>query len=92
MMDASASVSYHFKFTPDDYARDQELTGWLNEADSAMDPEKRSEFYAKALKRIADEAYYIPIFVYGGIYAFNSELDYPVSGDEIAHFYKAHWK
>lgn len=92
MMDASASVSYHFEGTPDDYARDQELTGWLKEADIAMDPEKRKALYGKALKRIADQAYYIPIFVYGGIYAYNSELDYPITGDEIAHFYKAAWK
>ncbi|WP_448956261.1 ABC transporter substrate-binding protein [Labrys neptuniae] len=92
MMDASASVSYHFEGTPDDYARDAELTGWLKQADASMDPEKRKALYAKALNRIADQAYYIPIFVYGGIYAYNADLDYPVTGDEIAHFYKARWK
>ena len=47
---------------------------------------------SKALKKIADEAYYIPLFIYGRTYAFNKDLDYPVTPDEMAHFYLAKWK
>jgi peptide/nickel transport system substrate-binding protein len=92
MLDASASTGYYFQFGPDDYARDEEVRDWLAEAETTMDPEARTELYSKALKKIADEAYYIPLFVYGRTYAFNSDLEYPLTPDEMAHFYMATWK
>ena len=33
-----------------------------------------------------------PLFSYGRTYAFNGELDMPVTPDELAHFYLAKWK
>jgi peptide/nickel transport system substrate-binding protein len=92
MMDASASVSNYFEFSPDDYARDKQVSDWLVAADHTTDPEERKTLYKKALTRIADQAYFIPLFTYGRIYAFDSGLDYPVTPDELAHFYLAKWK
>ncbi|TCR65301.1 peptide/nickel transport system substrate-binding protein [Bosea sp. BK604] len=92
VLDASASVSNYFKFSIDDYARDQQVKDWLDEADSAIDPAKRKELYGKALARINDQAYMVPLFSYGRTYAFNSDLDLPVTPDELAHFYLARWK
>lgn len=92
MLDSSASTSYYFKHSSDDYARDVEVRDWLEAADTATDPEKRKELYSKALKKIADQAYNVPLFVYGRTYAFNKDLDYPVTPDEMAHFYLAKWK
>ncbi len=92
MMDASASVSLYFKFGVDDYARDEEVRKLLEAADTSMDPVKRNELYAQALRRIADQSYYIPLYTYGRGYAFSNELDYQVTPDEIAHFYLAKWK
>jgi peptide/nickel transport system substrate-binding protein len=92
IQDASASVSNYFQGSPDDYARDQEVKTWLETADRTTDPAKRKELYRKALAKIADEAYAVPLFMYGRTYAFNSSLDYPVTPDELAHFYMAKWK
>lgn len=92
MQDASASVSLYFKSGADDYTRDPEVTDWIAKADSSMDLAKRKEFYAKALEKIAKEAYAIPLFIYGRAYAFNKALDYEVTPDEIAHFYMTKWK
>jgi peptide/nickel transport system substrate-binding protein len=92
ILDASASVSNYFEGSADDYARDPEVEAWLKAADSTTDAAKRKDLYAKALKKIADQAYFVPIFLYGRNYAFNSELDYPVTPDELAHFYLAKWK
>ncbi len=92
MLDASASTSYYFEFGVDDYARDPEIRDWLKTADSTTDPAKRKELYANALKKIADQAYVIPLFIYGRTYAFNKDLDYPMTQDEMAHFYMARWK
>lgn len=92
MQDASASVSLYFRGGVDDYARDPEVEGWLEAADTSMDPAKRKDLYAKALEKINDQAYTVPLFAYGRAYAFNQVLDYPVTPDEIAHFYLAKWK
>ncbi|MAU97824.1 MAG: ABC transporter substrate-binding protein [Fulvimarina sp.] len=92
MLDASASTGYYFQFGPDDYARDEEVRDWLGAAEKTIDEAERKELYSKALKKIADEAYYIPLFAYGRTYAFNKDLDYPVTDDEMAHFYLAKWK
>jgi peptide/nickel transport system substrate-binding protein len=92
ILDASASVGNYFEGSADDYARDEEVIAWLKAADSTTDPAQRKELYAKALKKIADQAYFVPIFLYGRSYAFNSALDYPVTPDELAHFYLAKWK
>ncbi len=92
MLDASASTGHYFQFSPDDYARDEEVRDWLAKAESTMDPATRKELYSKALKKIADQAYYLPLFVYGRTYAFTSDLDYPLTDDEMAHFYMAKWK
>lgn len=92
ILDASASVSNYFEGSSDDYAHDPEVEGWLRAADSTTDPASRKELYGKALKKIADEAYFVPIFLYGRTYVFNSALDYPVTPDELAHFYLAKWK
>lgn len=92
LLDASASTGYYFRFGPDDYARDPQVRDWLTTADTSVDPKVREEFYAKALKKIADEAYVVPLFIYGRTYAFNKDLDYPMTEDEMAHFYMAKWK
>lgn len=92
MQDASASVSLYFKFGVDDFARDAELRDTLQAADTEMDEGKRRDLYAKALKKIAAQAYYIPLFTYGRTYAFNKDLDLDVTPDELAHFYMAKWK
>lgn len=92
VLDASASVSNYFKFGVDDYARDPEVRDSLQKADTSIDPDKRKALYKQALSRIADQEYFLPLFSYGRTYAFSSDLDMPVTPDELAHFYLAHWK
>jgi len=92
ILDASASTGYYFRFGVDDYARDPELRDWLAEADSSTDPDKRKALYAKALNKINDQAYAVPLFVYGRTYAYSKDFDFPLTQDEMAHFYMAGWK
>ena len=92
IMDASASVSHFFKGAADDGAQDQEVIAWLSTADSSTDPKVRKDNYTKALKKIAQQAYWVPLYTYAMFYAFNKELDFPVHADAIARFYLAEWK
>ncbi len=92
ILDVSASTSYYFRHSEDDYARDPEVRDWLAAADTSTDPAKRKELYAKALKKINENAYAVPLFIYGRTYAYNKDFDFPLTQDEMAHFYLASWK
>jgi peptide/nickel transport system substrate-binding protein len=90
--DASAIVSQFFKFGSLDDARDEEVKKWLDVADTATDPEKRKEYYAKALKKIAEQAYWLPLFSYNSNYVFTKEVSYQPTPDEVLRFVQMSWK
>lgn len=90
--DASASTSHYYTFSPDDYAHDEKVRDLLEKADSLTDEAERDKLYKEALTLIAENAYAIPLFSYGRTYAFNKNLDFQVTPDEMAHFYLAKWK
>jgi len=90
--DSSAGVSRWFKHDKADYAKDPQVKQWLDTADTSVDPAVRKEHYAKALKRIAEQAYWLPLFSYNLNYAFTSELEFKPDPDEVTRFYRARWK
>lgn len=90
--DVSAIVSNFFKGGPDDYARDPELMEWLETADTSVDPDARMEHYSRALRKIADQVYWVPLFSYTANYAFIEDLDFQPYPDEVPRFYRASWK
>ncbi len=90
--DVSASTSNFFKGSADDTYKDAEVSAWLEEGDTSVAPAVRKEAYSKALKKIADEAYWVPLWTYPYTYAFSSELDFKPTSDEIPHFALTGWK
>ncbi len=89
--DTSAITSQFFKHGSLDDARDDEIKAWLDIADSATDPEVRKENYAKALKKIADQAYWVPMFSYNTNYVFTKEVSYTPTPDEVLRFTTMEW-
>lgn len=89
--DASAMVSQFFKHGSLDDAQDDQTKEWLDVADSSTDPEERKEFYRKALQRIADEAYWAPMFSYNTNYVMTEEVDYTPTADEVLRFTDMTW-
>ena len=90
--DASAFTGNYFKGSGDDRSRDPEVMAWLKEADSIVDEAKRLELYGKALKRISEKAYVLPLFSYSANYAFTKDLSFTAQADELPRFYAASWK
>ena len=90
--DSSAGPSRWFKHDKADYARDQQVRDWLEVADTSVDPNVRKEHYAKALTRIAEQAYWLPLFSYNLNYAFSSALEFKPDPDEVTRFFGARWK
>ncbi|MGR3497778.1 MAG: ABC transporter substrate-binding protein [Limimaricola soesokkakensis] len=90
--DASAMVSQFFKHGELDDARDDEVLADLDIADSSTDPAVRKEHYALALQRIADQAYWAPMFSYNTNYVFTDEVSYAPTADEVLRFHEMSWK
>ncbi|MEJ5377352.1 MAG: ABC transporter substrate-binding protein [bacterium] len=90
--DCSAITGYWFKLSNDDSARDEKVKEWLEVADTTVDPQKRKEFYKKALERIAEQAYWVPLFSYVSNYAFHKDLEFTPYPDEVPRFFEARWK
>lgn len=92
LADAAASVSFFFKGGEDDFAQDKDVIEWLKTGDSVTDPAKRKDAYASAIKRITEQAYWIPLFSGVRGYAWDANLDFTPYADEIPRFYEYSWK
>ncbi|MCG8375907.1 MAG: ABC transporter substrate-binding protein, partial [Chlorobiales bacterium] len=90
--DISAIVSYFFLFEPIDMFRDPQVRDWIKEGDTSIDLEVRKAAYAKALKRIAEQAYWAPLFTWVSNNCFNKDLDFTPYPDAVPRFYLAKWK
>jgi peptide/nickel transport system substrate-binding protein len=91
LTDAAASISIFFSGSEDDFARDPDVISWLKTADSSTDPEKRKEYYGKAIKRISEQAYWLPTFSGVRAYGANAELNFTPRVDEMLRFYEYSW-
>lgn len=92
MNDVSAITSHFFQGKRDDYCRDADVTKWLAEGDSNVDPKVRKEAYKKALTRLQENVCWLPLFTYAKYYAFTHDLDFNPTADEIPRFFTAKWK
>ncbi len=90
--DVSAITPVYFKFLDDDIARDPQVRDWLQEGDTSVDPQKRKDAYRKALTRIADQVYAVPLYSLPVFYAFAQDLDFTPYPDELPRFWEARWK
>ncbi|MGH8600303.1 MAG: ABC transporter substrate-binding protein, partial [Burkholderiales bacterium] len=90
--DISASTSAFFEGQPDDMARDPKVEALLKQADFTVDKTKRNAVYKQALQRIAQQAYWLPLFTYSINYAFSKDLDWTPTNDEVFRLFQAKWK
>ena len=73
-------------------ARDPLVRDWVEEGDSTVDTEVRKAAYKKALQRIADQAYWAPMFTWVSNNCMNKDLDFTPYPDAVPRFYRAKWK
>jgi peptide/nickel transport system substrate-binding protein len=90
--DVSANTPVFFKFQADDVARDEQVRDLLQKGDSVVDPAVRKDAYAKALTRIAEQAYTVPLYSLPVYYAYTKDLAFQPYPDEIPRFWEARWK
>jgi peptide/nickel transport system substrate-binding protein len=90
--DVSAFMPNFFDGGADDYARDPDVQKWLMEGGSTNDPEVRTKAYSAAIKRITEQAYFLPLHTYVTTYGYSKQLDFSPYPDELPRFYLAKWK
>lgn len=90
--DISAITGHWFKFSIDDFARDPELRDWLETGDTSIDPGVRKEAYKKALRRISEQAYALPMFTWVSNTAYSKDLEYKAYPDEVPRYFLTKWK
>lgn len=90
--DVSGILPFFFAESPDDQSRDPLVTQSIVKANALYDSTERQQLYSTALNRIADQAYWAPLFTMPINYVFSSSLDIPIPGDENVEFWKAKWK
>jgi peptide/nickel transport system substrate-binding protein len=90
--DVALSTSNFFRGGADDPVKNPELVKLLTAADTSIDRDFRAKQYAAALKIIADQAYWLPLWNHSLNAAQSKTLNFAVDGDEFPRFYKASWK
>lgn len=90
--DISNITGRFYNFTEVDFARDEQVRDWLAEGDSTIDLERRKTVYKKALQRIADQAYVLPLFTWVANYVCCQDLDFKPYPDAVPRFFLAKWK
>lgn len=90
--DVSAITGEFFTGGDLDDAHDPEIIDWVNEAGSITDRAKREELYSKAHAKIAEEAYWVPLWTYNVNYVLSKELDFTPTDDEVIRFADFSWK
>jgi peptide/nickel transport system substrate-binding protein len=89
--DVTAILGNWFQGDADDNAQDKKVIDLLNQGNST-DQELRKKVYNEALKVIAEEAYWLPLFSSVYNYAYIDQLDFEPSADEMPRFWNAKWK
>ncbi|MDP2640013.1 MAG: ABC transporter substrate-binding protein, partial [Betaproteobacteria bacterium] len=90
--DVSASTPVYFKFLADDVTRDPEVRDLLDAGDTSVKPAMRQVAYKNALKKIAEQAYIVPMYSLPVYYAYAKDLQFQPYPDEIPRFWEYSWK
>ena len=85
-------LSNFFAGGEDDLVQDAELQEWVTAGDTATDRAERLENYSKAVKKIAAEAYWMPMYNFNVNYGLSPDLNFKPHPDEFARWWQASWK
>ena len=90
--DASAFFPNFFTGGPQDYARDGDVTAAIEAAGTTTDPDQRRAAYRTAIKRISEQAFFLPLFTVVKTYGFSRALGFRAPADELPRFFLAGWR
>lgn len=89
--DAGRAMPTFFNGAEADYARDREVTDWVNRAGATADKAMRQDLYQRALSRIAEQAYIVPLFTSSVPFVVARDVDFKPDRD-LPEFVRAKWR
>jgi peptide/nickel transport system substrate-binding protein len=90
--DAGFGLSFYFRNAPDDQSHDPIVTDAVTKGVGIMDDDERRATYEIAVKRTAEQAYWVPLFTMPLNFAMSADLVWPDTRDESIEFWKYQWK
>jgi peptide/nickel transport system substrate-binding protein len=79
-------------FSTNDFAHDATLQALVKAGGTSTDPAERKKNYSAAIKRITEQAFWLPLHTYVTTYGISRQLDFKAYADELPRFYLAKWK
>ncbi len=92
LSDVDAILPYFYKMDKNDLSRDQEVSDLIKAGGSSADSKVRLENYDKALKLMAERAYWLPMFSVGMNYIFSNNLEFVAPNDGLPRLFLTKWK
>ncbi|GAB3679739.1 ABC transporter substrate-binding protein [Salinisphaera aquimarina] len=90
--DADATLSVLWNADTDrNFSGDAMVSRKVAEASQTRDKAVRRKLYSQVLKRIADQAYYVPLYAFPQNYVLSNRLDFPAPKDGMPRLYRARW-
>ncbi|HZZ94407.1 MAG TPA: ABC transporter substrate-binding protein [Usitatibacter sp.] len=91
--DTAAIADVHWSATTDrNMSGDPEVTADMIGAQRIADPAKRKALYEKGLKRIAEQAYWVPLYTFSLNYLVAGDLAFNPPKDGLPRLYLTRWK
>ncbi len=90
--DVSAILPHFFEGGGDDYARDPEIERLVRAGGLTTDPDQRRKAYSDAIRRITEQADWLPMFTYVKTYGFTRQLRFTPHQDDLPRFYLSSWR
>lgn len=90
--DVALSTSQFFAGNADDLVRDPKVVPLLKAADVSTDRAFRQQHYRDALRQIADQVYWVPLWTFAIHSARHKDLEVRINPDEFVQFYSARWR
>jgi len=85
-------LSNFFGGGADDQIHDAEVAALLKVADTSNDRQEREEKYSQALTKIAEQAYWMPMYNFNINYGLSKDLNFTPHPDEYARWWLSDWK
>ncbi|MWB78798.1 ABC transporter substrate-binding protein [Pseudooceanicola sp. 216_PA32_1] len=90
--DTAAIARIHFSDSDRNLSGDEALQELVLSAEQTADQAKRKAIYSEAIGKIADEAYWAPLFSYSANYLVSPQLSFPLDPDGLPRLQHASWK
>ena len=91
--DTAAIARIHFDLESDrNMSGDEDLAELVLSAEQTADQEQRKAIYSEAIGKIADDAYWAPLFSYSANYLTSPDLVFPTDPDGLPRLQNASWK